>query len=103
MAKEVVLTPYECAVLEVKSAAQALHRAEVNFNNALPDYFEIANSELTIARQRFDKVLKEVKELQPAEDEAKELLSKRSRIQRILQSRERKTGVITPQGELLLS
>ena len=57
-------TPYEIAVKDFFAATRELQRAQSNFDNALPEYFEIANDELTIARTRVDVCNKKLKALQ---------------------------------------
>ena len=61
--KEVVLTAYESAVQEFRQATAAYQLAQVNFANAFPEYFDIANRELTIARAAVDLAMKKVKML----------------------------------------
>ena len=39
---------------EYKNAVKALRAAEINFNNAEPEFVELANAELTTARMRVD-------------------------------------------------
>ena len=39
---------------EYRDALQKLGVAESNFKNALPDFFDLANAELTVARLRVD-------------------------------------------------
>lgn len=59
--KVVELTPYELAVKEFHIAAAAYRHAEANFHNAFPEYFEIANQELTAARTRVDSAMQRVR------------------------------------------
>lgn len=59
--REVEVSPYDLALIEVREATTALHRAETNFANALPGYFEIANNELTISRMRLDAAIQKIK------------------------------------------
>ena len=54
-------TPYEMAMHDFQAATREYQRAQTNFNNALPEYFEIANDELTIARTRLDACHKKLK------------------------------------------
>ena len=86
------LTPYEMAVLNVQDAATNLRHAQANFNNASPDYFEVANTELTAARHKFDAALREAKALQPKDDE-----TKKSRNPFVKPKRK---DVVNPQGNL---
>lgn len=39
---------------EYFDSLEKLHAAETNFNLALPEFFELANAELTVARLRVD-------------------------------------------------
>lgn len=50
--KEVVKTPFEVAVDEFFNAAAGVRQAQSNFDNAEPEFFEIANEELTLAKER---------------------------------------------------
>ena len=59
--KIVVLTPYEEAVEEFHKANEAYQLAQANFANAFPEYFEIANRELTIAQICVDMAMQKVK------------------------------------------
>ena len=59
--KIVELTPYEAAVKEFHAAAAACRHAEANFHNAFPEYFEIANQELTAARARANTAMQRVR------------------------------------------
>ena len=62
MRKKVVeLTPYEVAVKEFHMATAACRHAEANFHNAFPEYFDIANQELTAARARVDTAMQRVR------------------------------------------
>jgi hypothetical protein len=61
--KKVVLTAYEAAVQEFHRATEEYLLAQENFSNALPEYFDIANRELTIAKVAVDTSLKKVKRL----------------------------------------
>jgi hypothetical protein len=49
---------YKKALKEIKYAKDELELAENAFNYALPDYFEIANMELTIAQMRLEVAIK---------------------------------------------
>lgn len=61
--KNKALTPYEIAVQEVFNASVAVRQAMSNFNNATPEYFIIANQELTTAQQRYSIAVQKVKML----------------------------------------
>lgn len=50
--KEVVKTPFEVAVDEFFSAAAGVRHAQANFDNAVPEFFDIANEELALAKER---------------------------------------------------
>lgn len=50
-------------VEEIFKAKEALRHAQINFNNAEPKYFEIANQELTIAQMKYDVLFKKMKTL----------------------------------------
>lgn len=63
MKKKVELTLRDIVVQDFFSAARELERAQVNFDNAIPEYFEIANAELTIAKLRLDVCAKKIKAL----------------------------------------
>ena len=43
------MSDFEKAKIEFKEAVERLHLARQNFNYAAPEFFDIANSELTIA------------------------------------------------------
>lgn len=58
-----VKTPYEVAVDNFFSAAAGVRRAQTNFDNALPEFFEIANEELSIAIAHLSACEKKVKAL----------------------------------------
>ena len=45
-------TPYDLALEDIEEAKEELRTAEQNFNLASPEYFEIANMELTVAEMR---------------------------------------------------
>lgn len=64
MKKVKELSPYEIAVQEVFDAGIAVRHAESNFNYADPEYFEIANEELTAAKTRYSIAVKKVKKMQ---------------------------------------
>jgi hypothetical protein len=62
MRKKVILvTAYDDAVKEFRKATADYHTAQVNFSNALPEYFEIANRELTIAQARVDMAMQKIR------------------------------------------
>lgn len=61
--KNVVKAPFEVAVDEFFSAAAEVRRAQVNFDNAEPAFFEIANEELTLAKNRLRIAEMKVKKL----------------------------------------
>ena len=50
--KEVQPSEQEMLMRQLVDAKSDLKIAEANFNNCEPDFFEIANSELTLAQQR---------------------------------------------------
>ena len=52
--KEILLKEYEEAISLLRIAAQ-------NFEYASPEFFEVANQELTVARLKNDMVLKKMK------------------------------------------
>ena len=54
-------TPIERETALIFAAAEAVRQAQQNFDNASPEYFEIANKELTLAKEHFDVVWKKVK------------------------------------------
>lgn len=54
-------TQLEVARQELFAAARHRDRMLTNFNNALPEFFEIANQELTIAQMTVDVCMKKVK------------------------------------------
>lgn len=54
-------TEQETLMLELIEAKENLKLATANFNNADSEYFEIANEELTMARQRVDTVAAKLK------------------------------------------
>lgn len=49
---------------ELFAAIENRKRALVNFNNALPEYFEIANNELTAANLAVDMCMRKLKMLE---------------------------------------
>ena len=54
-------TQLEVARQELFAATRHRDRMLTNFNNALPEFFEIANQELTIAQMTVDVCMKKVK------------------------------------------
>lgn len=58
-----VKSAYETAIEEFFQAVENVKHAQSNFNNALPEFFEIANSELTIAQMKCDIAQKKVRQL----------------------------------------
>ena len=54
-------TQLEVARQELFAATRYRDRMLTNFNNALPEFFEIANQELTIAQMTVDVCMKKVK------------------------------------------
>lgn len=63
MAKTRVKT--EVAVDDFFAAAKDVRIAQSNFDNAVPEYFDIANEALTIAKQKYELAGKRVKLLNP--------------------------------------
>ncbi len=63
MKKEKSKTVFELAVEEFFSAAAEVRRARTNFNNATPEFFEVANAELSVAIAKFEAIQKKVKML----------------------------------------
>ena len=61
MFKRKVKTEFENGVESFFAAAEAVRQAQQNFDNASPEYFEIANKELTLAKEHFDVIGKKVK------------------------------------------
>lgn len=57
----VVTTPYDEAVKEFHKATEAYRSAQLNFQNAMPEFFEIANRELTLAQARVDTAMQRVR------------------------------------------
>ena len=56
-----LLNEQEIALKELMEAKDEVKRAEIAFNEAEQDYFEIANAELTIAYLRLDLCMKKMK------------------------------------------
>lgn len=59
--KNIVLSERELLLREYEEAVSRLKLAEQNFDNASPEFFEIANQELTLARSEKDMVLKKMR------------------------------------------
>ena len=59
--KNNILSERELLLREYEEAVSYLKIAEQNFDNASPEFFEIANQELTVARLKNDTVLKKMK------------------------------------------
>lgn len=54
-------TQLEVARQELFAATRHRDRMLTNFNNALPEFFEVANEELTIAQMQVNVLMKKVK------------------------------------------
>ena len=59
--KSVVSSEKEILLKEYEEAVSLLRIAEQNFEYASPEFFEVANQELTLARLKKDMVLKKMK------------------------------------------
>ena len=59
--KSVVSSEKEILLKEYEEAISHLRIAEQNFEYASPEFFEVANQELTLARLKNDMVLKKMK------------------------------------------
>ena len=59
--KNVVPSEQEILLKEYEEAISLLRIAEQNFEYASPEFFEVANQELTLARLKKDMVLKKMK------------------------------------------
>ena len=59
--KNVVPSEKEILLKEYEEAISLLRIAEQNFEYASPEFFEVANQELTLARLKKDMVLKKIK------------------------------------------
>ena len=59
--KNVVSSEKEILLKEYEEAVSLLRIAEQNFEYASPEFFEVANQELTLARLKKDMVLKKMK------------------------------------------
>ena len=63
MAKQKILTEQEVALKDMIDARVELQRIQTLFNYVEPDYFEIANMELTIAQMRYEVSMKKLKKI----------------------------------------
>ena len=59
--KNNILSERELLLREYEEAVSYLKIAEQNFDNASPEFFEISNQELTLARLKNDTVLRKMK------------------------------------------
>ena len=59
--KNVVPSEKEILLQEYEEAISLLRIAEQNFEYASPEFFEVANQELTVARLKNDAILKKMK------------------------------------------
>ena len=59
--KNVVLSERELLLKEYEEAVSYLRIAEQNFEYASPEFFEVANQELTVARLKNDAILKKMR------------------------------------------
>ena len=59
--KNNILSERELLLKEYEEAVSLLRIAEQNFEYASPEFFEVANQELTLARLKKDMVLKKMK------------------------------------------
>ena len=59
--KNNILSERELLLKEYEEAVSLLRIAEQNFEYARPEFFEVANQELTLARLKKDMVLKKMK------------------------------------------
>lgn len=50
--------------IQLDDALEELSAAESNFDNALPDFLDIANEELTIAKNKVDVIIKKIKKIE---------------------------------------
>ena len=57
-------TQLEVARQELFAATRHRDRMLTNFNNALPEFFDVANEELTIAQMQVNVLMKKVKLLE---------------------------------------
>lgn len=59
--KNIMPSERELLLKEYEEAVSHLRIAEQNFEYATPEFFEIANQELTVARLKNDTILKKMK------------------------------------------
>ena len=59
--KNIMPSERELLLKEYEEAVSHLRIAEQNFEYATPEFFEIANQELTVARLKNDAILKKMK------------------------------------------
>ena len=59
--KNIMPSERELLLKEYEEAVSLLRIAEQNFEYASPEFFEVANQELTVARLKNDMVLKKMK------------------------------------------
>ena len=59
--KNVVPSEKEILLKEYEEAVSLLRIAEQNFEYASPEFFEVANQELTVARLKNDAILKKMR------------------------------------------
>ena len=59
--KNNILSERELLLKEYEEAVSHLRIAEQNFEYASPEFFEVANQELTVARLKNDTILKKMK------------------------------------------
>ncbi len=54
-------TPYELAVEQVRAATRHRDRMRANFENCLPEYFDVADAELRMAEDALNTAIIKVK------------------------------------------
>ena len=59
--KDNILSEKELLLKEYEEAVSLLRIAEQNFEYASPEFFEVANQELTVARLKNDAILKKMR------------------------------------------
>lgn len=59
--KDNILSEKELLLKEYEEAVSHLRIAEQNFEYASPEFFEVANQELTVARLKNDTILKKMR------------------------------------------
>ena len=59
--KNIMPSERELLLKEYEEAISLLRIAEQNFEYASPEFFEVANQELTVARSKNDAILKKMK------------------------------------------